>query len=413
MSRGRTCDILLICFPGAETLSGWLEGLLRAMGDRLAVSRVDAAGAAETIPDSRMAWVVSPADQRGEDFYELLDRLCQWDRPTLLSLSGEHRAAGTAYQPGVVLAPPDAGEATLEAMVRATLAQSESLVQLRHELMVTRRHHGGLRWQMDKLDEELRLAAQVQREFLPRELPNVEGLDLGVIFRPTGYVGGDVYDVQRLDEQHIGLWIADVVGHGVPAALMTMFVKAALPTKEISHRSYRIVPPSEALARLNAEMVGRELGAKWFVTACYALVNCRTLDVQIASAGHPPAMLVHADGTSEMLAADGPLLGVFENEPFTPLNTKVKAGDRLILHSDGFETAFSDGERHDTERYRDELVKLPMASASDAVSALIRVIEDAPGSLHQTDDVTAIIADVTAHATAERAAKQLAGTSAI
>lgn len=415
MSGGRKTDILMIRFPGAEATADRLARMVGTMPEAPRVQPIDPSGARASLRSSRIVWIVCPGGGRGEDFYELVDHVCQQEKPALLSAEGESRAAGVAYQQGIMLAPPDGAPATLAALVRGALSQAESVELLRHELAVTRRHHGGLRWQMDKLDEELRLAAQVQREFLPNKLPKIEGLEVGVMFRPSGYVGGDVYDVQRLDEHHVGLWIADVVGHGVPAALMTMFVKAALPTKEIGGGGYRIVPADESLGRLNHEMLSRELGSNWFVTACYAIINFRTRELQLASAGHPPAMRVRPDGTSETLHAEGPLLGVFEDEPFTALHTTLGDGDRLILHSDGFETAFAADVRTDPHRYRRELADLPREGAERAIAALARSVDSSPGSLHQTDDLTALIADMHPVAKPDKTATNTAavGTSAI
>ena len=393
MSFRRKCDIAMVCFPGAERLGRQLAERLDPPPAGPTLQQVDPAGARELIAECRIAWIVLDSSGPGEDFYDLADFLARSDFPALLTRAQVVPPPRRRTPPRPPRRPPLAAPRTRAALSRATLAQADELAMLRHELAVTRRHHGGLRWQMDKLDEELRLAAQVQREFLPRNLPVVEGLDLAAFFRPSGYVGGDVYDVQRLDEDHVGLWIADVVGHGVPAALMTMFVKAALPTKEIAGRAYRIVPPDEALARLNTEMRGRDLGANWFVTACYAIINRRTLQLQLASAGHPPAILVRPGAGPQTLLADGPLLGVFDDEPFTPLDATLQPGDRLILHSDGFETAFSDGLVHDTSRYHREFAALPKKSAEHAIQSLVRRVDAAPGSLHQTDDLTALIAD--------------------
>ncbi|MCJ7730115.1 MAG: SpoIIE family protein phosphatase, partial [Sedimentisphaerales bacterium] len=81
---------------------------------------------------------------------------------------------------------------------------------------------------MSSLTEQLRLAGQVQRDFLPSYLPDNDRLRWAAIFLPAECVSGDIYDVARLDEQHIGFYIADVVGHGMPAALLTIFIKQAL-----------------------------------------------------------------------------------------------------------------------------------------------------------------------------------------
>ena len=79
----------------------------------------------------------------------------------------------------------------------------------------------------DKLDEELRLAARIQCEFLPQEFPTMAGVGFDVLYRPAGYVSGDTYDVQQIDDRLVAFYVADAVGHGVPAALLTMLNSCA------------------------------------------------------------------------------------------------------------------------------------------------------------------------------------------
>ena len=85
----------------------------------------------------------------------------------------------------------------------------------------------------ENITEQLRMAGLVQRDFLPSQLPDSDRLRWATTFLPAEWVSGDIYDVMRIDEQHIGFYIADVVGHGMPAALLTMFIKQALQTKRI------------------------------------------------------------------------------------------------------------------------------------------------------------------------------------
>ncbi len=132
---------------------------------------------------------------------------------------------------------------------------------------------------------------------MPSTLPKVSDLAFRVFFRPAGYVSGDIYDISKLDEHHVGVFLADAVGHGVPAALMTMFIKRSLFTKEIDRalpNGYRLVQPSETLAKLNQDLLDQQTGQVRFATACYALIDCRTHKVCMARAGHPPAILLCA-----------------------------------------------------------------------------------------------------------------------
>jgi sigma-B regulation protein RsbU (phosphoserine phosphatase) len=266
---------------------------------------------------TKVVWLIAGGGSHDDDLFDVLDLLAEQHLTTVLTRVGETMPTGSTYGGSAVVLPPDVPIEQVAGLLRCMHSQAEAIATLSRELSITQRHHGGLRGQMDKLDEELRLAARVQQESLPTRLPRVGDVQVDVMFRPAGYVSGDVYDVQRLDEDHVGIWIADVVGHGVPAALLTMFVKAALPTKEITSEGYRIVPPCEALAKLNQEMVERATGQSRFATACYAVLNCRTRELQVARAGHPLPIVLRGDGELEYLNPDGPLLGVFPDEPLS------------------------------------------------------------------------------------------------
>ncbi len=144
------------------------------------------------------------------------------------------------YRPSVASLPPlpDLNEVMADlGPVKEIVHQLDSVQKemdgLREELNLLRRRDETLNFYMHRLDEELRLAARLQQDFLPKSLPNVGRLHFHTLFRPAGYVSGDLYDVMRLDERRIGFYMADAVGHGMPAALLTMFLKHALVTKEL------------------------------------------------------------------------------------------------------------------------------------------------------------------------------------
>src|SRR5262249_27026395 len=117
-----------------------------------------------------------------------------------------------------------------------------------------------------QIESDLRLARRLQASFLPRSLPAVGPVRFGVSYRPCGQVGGDFYDVFRLDEQHVGFYVADAMGHGVPASLLTIFLKKAVQPKEVTGDSYRLVPPEEVLARLNRDLIAQKLAEMPFIT---------------------------------------------------------------------------------------------------------------------------------------------------
>jgi len=317
--------------------------------------------------------------------------------PSMLSRAGESHPIGCAFREGVVIGPPDAGPEQLRLLLSTLLCQSQMLRQIKDELNITRRHQAGLLTQIGQLDEELRLAARIQRQFLPSVLPELGGVRCDVMFRPVGYVSGDIYDVQRLDENHIGFYVADAVGHGVPAALLTMFIKQALRGRESNGKGYRIVPPDEVMSRLNRDLISRQSSSTQFVTVCYGTLNVMTRELQLARGGHPPPFLLGSGGEIRPLEPEGPLLGVFEDEPFELMKCTLDHGDRLLIYSDGFELAFGDETLVNDGRHIAALHAMRNGSLEQAVLDLEATLDAQAGSLHQRDDLTALMVDI-AHA---------------
>jgi len=124
-----------------------------------------------------------------------------------------------------------------------------------------------------QIDQELELARRIQESFLPQSLPQLSQVRFAVHYQPCGKVGGDFYDVFRLDEHHLGFYVADAMGHGVPASLLTIFVKKGVRTKEIFGQQYRLVPPGEVLQRLNRDMIDQALSENPFITMVYVLFH--------------------------------------------------------------------------------------------------------------------------------------------
>jgi serine phosphatase RsbU (regulator of sigma subunit) len=285
--------------------------------------------------------------------------------------------------------------------LRALIHQQIEIDRLQQEVATTARIAEGVQEEITRLDEELQMAAMVQREFLPQELPMIGETRLAAMWRPAGYVSGDIYDVTQLDDDHIGLFIADAVGHGVPAALLTMVICRSLPTKEIAaDDSYRIVPPGEALARLNRFMVSRQGRSARFATAVYAVYNTRTRTATIASAGHPAVLhLASAErgGAVREIGSTGGLLGIFDDEKYEETRVRLEPGEGLVMHSDGFEQAFPHDladhsqRRLPNEKYRDVISDLTeKAEPEEMIKGVRALLDEHGGSLHQPDDLTMI-----------------------
>src|SRR5262249_36702804 len=145
-------------------------------------------------------------------------------------------------------------------------------------------------------------------------LPEVPGARFAVHYRPCGRVGGDFYDIFRLDEHHLGFYVADAVGHGVPASLLTVFVKKGVRAKEIIGQQYRLLPPDEVLRRLNRDLIEQGLSDNPFITMVYVLFNHRDGTLSFARSGHPYPLYLPRDGDPRLWQVEGSLLGVFDTD---------------------------------------------------------------------------------------------------
>ena len=286
--------------------------------------------------------------------------------------------------------PTDPAAAT-SARADALLAQVEAM---RAELDNVRELADARRYHMEQIDRELRLAARLQRDFLPKKLPNHGRVKFNRLYRPAGHVSGDIYDVRRLDEDHAGVYLADAVGHGMPAALLAMFMHNALQTKHIGRGDYRLLDSHEAMALLNATLCGQGLSSATFATAAYAKVHLHSGEVDLSRGGHPLALLVRSGAdVVEEVGGDGALLGVMSDEVFEPRRLILEPGDKLILYTDGVEMAYvAAGEPGSLDRWRGAVHDRRALSADELLSDFWRHLESR-GAF--ADDITVVTLEMT------------------
>jgi sigma-B regulation protein RsbU (phosphoserine phosphatase) len=299
-------------------------------------------------------------------------------------------------QAGLMVQDRTACERTLAGVLCGLARAARCVRELEGELAVASRLQAGARAWIRRVDEELHVAARMQRDLLPRRMPEVGPFRFASLFKPLWHVSGDIFQVQRLDEHHLGFMIADAMGHGVRAAMAAMILAHGLVMKHIAPDGYSILHPAEALTRLNAEMLRHPSQAMRFASALCGLLDTRDGTLDLAGAGHPHPLLLDHTGTRR-IELDGPLLGVFDDARFAAVRLTLTPGQALVVYTDGLEAALGAGRSATDQLTPDGAFCARLAETlapdqplEDALLALSGTIDARAGSLHRADDVTVL-----------------------
>jgi len=183
--------------------------------------------------------------------------------------------------------------------------------------------------QLLMIQKELETAWQIQLSILPSEIPKIEGLDIAARYVPMTSVAGDFYDFIVVDEKHIGILVADVSGHGMPAALVASMLKIALSAQE-AHAA----DPAQVLLGLNRALCGKF--RHHYVTAAYLFLDMQKRTLTYAGAGHPPLILRSGSSNGVRdVEENGLFLGAFPFATYSSVELPLKTGDRALLYTDG------------------------------------------------------------------------------
>ena len=284
-----------------------------------------------------------------------------------VNLAYRKRSSGMAVKPAV---PPKHVQRLYKNKLAEQLRVTESLVE--------------------NLTEQLRLAGLVQQDFLPTKLPNTDRLRWATAFMPAEWVSGDIYNIVRVDEEHVGFYVADVVGHGMPAALLTIFLKQALVMRETIESDYLIFPPAEVMTNLNVRMTAQKLSGYQFATCCYCLLSTENLELTFARGGHPYPVLMRPHEEPEQLELRGSLLGIFEEADYVQRTVQLQPGDKLLLYSDGVERFVGNYDDETGFHFRDEFRELTDVSVLELIDRLTAFAQDQKIDESEADDITAV-----------------------
>jgi phosphoserine phosphatase RsbU/P len=233
-------------------------------------------------------------------------------------------------------------------------------------------------------EEELNRAREIQQALLPKEIPQIEGFEIGGTWEPARIVGGDYFDVIRLSEKKLGICIADVVGKGVPAALFMANVQATVRAYASESAS-----PAWLCARVNS-VVCANIAAEKFVTLFYGVLDAEQKIMKYASAGHPRPILKNASGRVTQLDNGGAVLGVFPNYEYEDSVVQLAPGDQLVLFTDGItEAAKADGAQFGEDGLIQVVKRLAHEPPSKLNAELLTDVKSFCDS-HLQDDATLI-----------------------
>lgn len=307
-------------------------------------------------------------------------------------MAGEPEARAAALEAGAleVLDPRE----PIEARVRLTTAVARFRSRLRLE-----ETGEALDRQSAALERDLRLAARLQRSFLPR-LPELEratprgdALRFASAYLPREFVSGDSYEVRWLDAEHLALYTLDAVGHGVRAALLTVLLRSAF--RPLDPATGRPRPPGEVLEELDCVLRDAELAEGPTAAFCYGLFEVTSRRLTVANAGHPLPIRLRA-GEATTIGGSGLLLGV-QPERYESHEVELAPGDRVFFYTDGAEPGYGATFAGQLASHRDLELMDQLGGALGAAVPL-----DAEG--RPEDDVTVLAMEVGLPATATASA---------
>ena len=237
------------------------------------------------------------------------------------------------------------------------------------------------------LQSELDVANSMQQSILPKRFPRNEQYELYGSMAPARNVGGDFFDLIRLEHGRLGMAIADVSDKGIPAALFMMSSRTLLKGAALGSED-----PGAVVTVVNDQLQDGN-DANMFVTLFYAVFDPETGLVRYANGGHNPPLIVHGDGSSTILPLTGGVaLGVAPDFEFSTDQARLEPGEALVMYTDGVSEAEDlDSEEFGMDRLQEVFAGAPLKSAQEANDAVFAAVREFAGDRSQSDDITCLV----------------------
>jgi len=287
--------------------------------------------------------------------------------------------------------------------LQAELNQAQSMItQLREELEAVRvrcMEGDEAKDALAKLAEEVRrrelarehelaIAREFQKRFLPHPLPRFDGVEFAVRYLPCARVGGDFYDVFDMGNDCVGVLIADIASHGLPATLATAVAKMGFDTFRQNEHS-----PKAIMEKTNTHVAKSTVGSQ-FITAFLAALDMETLKIKYVNAGHPSPLLQRGE-SFELLDTEGLCCGMFEEPNYEERETQLEPGDRLIFYTRGLVTASNaDGKPYENTRLYEFVRARGEQPLDEVLEGIVGDFRAHVAGSEQTDDVILVGMDL-------------------
>ncbi len=242
-----------------------------------------------------------------------------------------------------------------------------------------------------RIAEQMRLAGIIQRRMIPEKAPLIDRLDIAASYTPCFDIGGDFYDFLQINDSCLAIAIADVMGKGIPAALMMSLFRGAVRAYAGAEQGKGSV--GKIVSQLNRTACG-ECRDGEFITLLYAVVDVKDMTVTYCSCGHEPMVLIR-DGQIKELSKGGLVLGIERRAEYETETVKLKDGDCLMLYTDGLiDAANFEGQYWGHERMLETAKKFSTERASRMVGDILRYRRRFVGLVRQADDTSIVVVKV-------------------
>ena len=259
-----------------------------------------------------------------------------------------------------------------------------------------KRSQDALKKAHDRMKHDLDAAAEIQQKWLPDDLPKTDSIDMAWKFHPCDELAGDFLNIIQLNENEIGIYVMDVMGHGVQAALLSFSVSRSLSpmagSDSIVLKSGQQDPvsPVEVLTNLNTLYPFLANNNRFF-TLLYGILDLRDSRFRYACGGHPGPLIFSSDGEIQDLTENSFPIGIVEEADFEQAEIKLNPGDRMYLYSDGFiEETNTNGELFDINQFQESLKNNNASTIDKSIEQAVDAIIAWHGDEHLSDDLSII-----------------------